>query len=156
MGVLLFRLAVLGTVMTVCRFVRSSPGILSQLSAGAKDGNMKALSTGSTDLCSTGSKVPWEVGLGSSLKAHFAEGSGRERICRAEGTVDADSCFPSHTSCHTLQKPPRVNGRFVFPPKHGLLFHGDLSPSSLHRYLRVASGDLVKMFPVPCRPSRAI
>lgn len=156
MGVLLFRLAVLGTVMTVCRFVRSSPGILSQLPAGAKDGNMKALSTGSTDLCSTGSKAPWEVGLGSSLKAHFAEGSGRERICRAEGTVDADSCFPSHTSCYTLRKPPRVNGRFVFPPKHGLLFHGDLSPSSLHRYLRVASGDLVKMFPVPCRPSRAV
>lgn len=156
MGVLLLRLAVLGMVMTVCRFVRSSPGILSQLPTGAEDGNMKALSTGSTGLCSTGSKAPWEVGLGSFLKAHFAEGSGREPMCRAEGTVDADSCFLGLTSCHTLRKPPKVNVRFVFPPKHGLLFHGDLSPSSLHGYLRVASRDLVTMFPVPCQPSRAV
>lgn len=114
MGVLLFWLAVLGMVMTVYRFMRSSPGILSQLPAGAGDGNMKALSMGSTGLCSTESNVPperglaaMEVGLGSSLKAHFADGSGREPMCRAEGTVDAKSCFLSMWP-HLLSHPPKT------------------------------------------------
>lgn len=98
-GVLLLWLAVPGVVMTACRFVRSSPGILSQLPTGAGDGTTKALSTGSTE-----SKAPregltaMEVGLGSSLKTHFVEGSGREPICRAEGTVDAKKLLSEHVA----------------------------------------------------------
>lgn len=108
-GGLLLWLAVPGVVMTVCRFMRSSsPGILSQLPTGAGDGTTKALSTDSTE-----SKAPregltaMEVGLGSSLKTHFVEGSGREMICRAEGTVDAKSCFLS-TWPHLLSHPPKT------------------------------------------------
>lgn len=63
--------------------------------------DMRALSLGFPGLCSiieqssvgVGELAAMELDLRSSLEACFAEGGGRQQMCRAQENVDVNSCF---------------------------------------------------------------